>query len=279
MVSVVVVSIVSPHFGQRMRTVLLASLCVFMSYYCLMNINEAIDLVARAEKIVGFTGAGISTESGIPDFRSPNGIWANNRIVEYGEFVRSREGRVEYWRQKVSMWPEMRDAEPNPGHLAFVELERRGKLRALITQNIDGLHQKAGNTNVIELHGTTTEVECLTCHARISMDEAMQRVEAGDLAPECDHCGGYLKPATISFGQAMPALAMKAAIDACRECDLLIAVGSSLVVYPAASLPELAKQHGAALFIINRTSTPFDAMADLVLHDEIGRTLPELIAG
>ena len=242
-----------------------------------MNFEQATTLIARSSRIVGFTGAGISTESGIPDFRSPNGIWANNRMIEYSEFVNSRAGRVEYWRQKVAMWPEMRDAEPNAGHRAFAELERQGRLRAMITQNIDGLHQKAGNTNVIELHGTTVECECLTCGARISMDEAVGRVKAGDPAPECDTCGGLLKPATISFGQSMPALAMKLAVEACLDCEVFLAVGSSLVVYPAASLPELAKQSGAALIIINRTPTPLDEIADLVINEEIGKALPALV--
>jgi NAD-dependent deacetylase len=244
-----------------------------------MNISEAIELISRSRRIVGFTGAGISTESGIPDFRSPNGIWANNRMIEYDEFCRSREGRIEYWRQKAAIWPEMRDAKPNAGHLAFAELERRGKLRALITQNIDGLHQRAGNSPemVIELHGTTTEAECLTCHDRISMDEALRRVAAGDLAPECDSCGGLLKPATISFGQAMPAEAMNLAIQSCLDCEIILTAGSSLVVYPAASLPEIAKQNGAKLIIINRTSTALDGIADLVLTGEIGQILPKLI--
>jgi NAD-dependent deacetylase len=242
-----------------------------------MNFEEATELIAKSSRIVGFTGAGISTESGIPDFRSPNGIWANNRIIEYGEFVASRTGRVEYWRQKVAMWPEMRDAQPNAGHLAFAELERRGKLRAMITQNIDGLHQRAGNRNVIELHGTTVDAECLTCGARISMDEAVERVQAGDLAPGCDGCGGLLKPATVSFGQSMPVLAMKAAVEACQDCEVFLAVGSSLVVYPAASLPELSKQCGAVLIIINRTMTPLDEIADLVVSDEIGKVLPALV--
>ncbi|MGE0132294.1 MAG: NAD-dependent deacetylase [Blastocatellales bacterium] len=247
-----------------------------VNYHSSMNFNEAVNLIAKSNRIVGFTGAGISTESGIPDFRSPNGIWANNRIIEYQEFVSSRAGRVEYWRQKVAMWPEMRDALPNAGHLAFVELERRDKLRAMITQNIDGLHQRAGAKNVIELHGTTVEAECLDCGARISMDEAVKRVEAGDLAPGCDQCGGLLKPATISFGQLMPQLAMKAAVEASRDCEVFLAVGSSLVVYPAASLPEVAKQSGAALIIINRTPTPMDGIADLVINDEIGKAMPEL---
>ena len=242
-----------------------------------MTFEQAAELIVQSSRIVGFTGAGISTESGIPDFRSPNGIWANNHTIEYGEFVNSRAGRVEYWRQKVAMWPEMRDAQPNAGHRAFAELERRGKLRAMITQNIDGLHQRAGNSHVIELHGTTVECECLTCGARISMDDAVERIQAGDLAPDCDHCGGLLKPATISFGQSMPALAMKAAVEACQDCEVFLAVGSSLVVYPAASLPELAKQSGAALIIINRTPTPLDGIADLVVAEEIGKALPKLI--
>lgn len=242
-----------------------------------MTFEEGATLIAASGRIVGFTGAGISTESGIPDFRSPNGVWANNRIIEYQEFVSSRAGRVEYWRQKVTTWPEMRDAQPNAGHRAFAELERRGTLRAMITQNIDGLHQRAGSTNVIELHGTTVEAACLTCGDRISMNEAVRRVEAGDVAPECDHCGGLLKPATVSFGQAMPAREMDLAVEACHDCDVFLAVGSSLVVYPAAALPELAKRNGAALVIINRTPTPMDGIADLVINDEIGKTLPQLI--
>ncbi|MEP7274612.1 MAG: Sir2 family NAD-dependent protein deacetylase, partial [Acidobacteriota bacterium] len=235
-----------------------------------MTFEQAAELISKSSRVVGFTGAGISTESGIPDFRSPNGIWATNRMIEYGEFVSSRAARVEYWRQKLAMWPQMRDATPNEGHRAFAELERQGRLRAMITQNIEGLHQRAGNTNVIELHGTTVEAECLICRSRVSMDDAVMRVESGDLAPECDACGGLLKPATISFGQAMPAREMTLAVEACKQCDALLAVGSSLVVYPAASLPEIAKRAGAALIIINRTPTPLDDIADLVLNDEIG---------
>lgn len=242
-----------------------------------MTFEEAVQLIARSSRIVGFTGAGISTESGIPDFRSPGGVWANNRIIEYQEFVSSRAGRIEYWRQKVAMWPEMRDARPNAGHEALANLERRGKLRAMITQNIDGLHQRAGNTNVIELHGTTVEAECLSCRDRIPMDEAVARVVAGDLAPDCELCGGLLKPATISFGQSMPAREMELAVAACRDCDVFLAVGSSLVVFPAASLPELAARNGAALIIINRTPTPLDELAGLVLREEIGTALPGLI--
>lgn len=233
----------------------------------------------QGRRITGFTGAGISTESGIPDFRSPNGVWAKYRTVYFDEFMSSREGRVEYWRQKVENWPYIRDAEPNAGHRAFVDLERAGKLRALITQNIDGLHQKAGLSRdlVIELHGTTTAAECLSCGARITSEEAVARVQAGDLAPECQ-CGGYLKPATISFGQAMPFEEMQRANEATLDCDVFIAVGSSLVVYPAAGFPALAKQNGATLVIINRDPTPLDAIADLVIHGEIGKVLPQLVS-
>src|SRR5712692_9202292 len=216
--------------------------------------------IAASSNIVGFTGAGISTESGIPDFRSPNGVWARNRTVEYQEFISSRAGRIEYWRQKVESWPAMRDAQPNPGHLAFVELERQGKLRAMITQNIDGLHQRAGQSPeiVIELHGTTAEAGCLSCGYRIPMDEAMERITRGDPAPECEKCGGYFKPATISFGQAMPERDLARAFELSQNCEVFLAVGSSLVVQPAATLPLLAKRAGARLILINRTPTQLD---------------------
>jgi NAD-dependent deacetylase len=244
-----------------------------------MNFAEAVALIAQSKRIVGFTGAGISTESGIPDFRSPNGVWANNRMIEYQEFVSSRAGRIEYWRQKALSWPAMRDAKPNAGHRAFVELERRGQLLAMITQNIDGLHQRAGHQpeNVIELHGTSVEAVCLGCEDRIPIDEALARIAAGELAPNCLRCGGYLKPATVSFGQAMPEREMRRATEFSCGCEIFIAAGSSLVVYPAASLPALAKRNGAKLIIINRTPTPCDEIADLVINDEIGKTLPKLV--
>lgn len=244
-----------------------------------MQFSEAVELIAEAKRIVGFTGAGISTESGIPDFRSPNGVWATNRMIEFDEFISSHAARIESWRQKAEIWPAMRDAQPNAGHYAFAELERRGQLTAMITQNIDGLHQRAGQSPklVIELHGTMTEAECLTCHGRIPIDEALRRVAEENPAPECERCGGLLKQATISFGQAMPALEMERAIQASQGCDVFLAVGSSLVVYPAASLPLIAKQSGAHLIIINRTPTPMDEMADLVVREEIGVALPRLI--
>lgn len=237
--------------------------------------------IAGASRIVGFTGAGIATESGVPDFRSPNGVWARNRIVTYEEFVTSEEGRVEYWRQKVENWPNMRAARPNSGHFAFVELHRMGKLLALVTQNIERLHQQSGLPSelVYELHGTTTEAVCLSCGDRITSDEACRRVEAGERAPGCRLCGGHLKPATISFGQSMPMEVVSEAIAAAEDCDLLLAVGSSLVVEPAASIPRIAKNAGARLVILNRESTPLDGIADLVLRGEIGEVLPALVEG
>ena len=236
-------------------------------------------LIARASRIVGFTGAGISTESGVPDFRSPDGVWARNRTVYFEEFLSSEAGRVEYWRQKMEGWPAMRDARPNAGHRAFVALHEQGRLTAMITQNIERLHQRSGLPGdlVLELHGTTTEAVCLTCGDRIPSDEACRRVAGGELAPRCTLCGGLLKPATVSFGQPMPQDVMVRAYAAAESCDLLLAVGSSLVVEPAASIPRIARRAGARLIIVNREPTPLDVIADVVMHGEIGDILPALI--
>ncbi len=244
-----------------------------------MDLGAARQWVRESSRIVGFTGAGISTESGIPDFRSPNGVWARNRIVNFQEFVTSEEGRIEYWRQKVEAWPAMRAARPNAGHFAFVDLHRQGKLAALVTQNIERLHQRSGVPGeiVFELHGTTTEAVCLSCEDRITSDEACRRVENGEKAPRCRLCGGPLKPATISFGQSMPFEVMRMAQAAAESCDLLLAVGSSLVVEPAASIPRIAKRSGARLVIVNREATALDGLADLVLRGEIGTVLPALV--
>lgn len=236
-------------------------------------------LVGGARRIVGFTGAGISTESGIPDFRSPDGVWATNRTVTFGEFLTSEEDRIEYWRQKVAAWPAMRDAVPNAGHQAFVELDRTGRLEALVTQNIDGLHRRAGlsGERVLELHGTATEAGCLECGERIPADEAARRVEAGERAPRCRSCRGLLKPATISFGQNLDPAVLNAAFAAARRADLLLAVGSSLVVEPAASIPRAARLAGARLVIVNREPTPLDSLAHCVVRGEIGEILPPLL--
>jgi NAD-dependent deacetylase len=242
------------------------------------QIEQGREWIGAASRIVGFSGAGISTESGVADFRSPNGVWARNRTVYFDEFVSSEAGRIEAWRQKLESWPEMRDAQPNAGHRAFVELHRRGQLAAMITQNIERLHQRSGlpNDMVLELHGTTTEAICLTCSDRIDMNEAMARVESGEKAPKCRPCGGLLKPATVSFGQPMPREVLLAAHQAAESCDLFLAVGSSLVVHPAASLPLVAKRSDAHLIIVNRDETPLDREADLVIRGEIGAILPAL---
>lgn len=244
-----------------------------------MSTPAARQWIASANRVVGFSGAGISTESGIPDFRSPDGVWAQNRTVYFDEFLRNEEDRIEYWRQKVESWPGMREAKPNAGHFAFVDLARQHKLKILITQNIDRLHQRAGllNDMVLELHGTTTEVICLSCADRVEMNEVVRRVLDGESAPRCRVCRGHLKPATISFGQTMPQNVLSRARRAAESCDVFLAVGSSLIVQPAASLPLLAKSAGAKLIIINRTKTPLDPVADLVVHDEIGRVLPAMV--
>ncbi len=242
--------------------------------------SDPAELLARARRIVGFTGAGISTESGVPDFRSPDGVWARNRTVTFQEFLASEADRIEYWRQKAAAWPAMRDAAPNAGHRAFATLEEQGRLLALVTQNIDGLHQRAGAPpdKVLELHGTTAEAGCLDCGRRISMDEACRRVAAGERAPRCRECGGLLKPATVSFGQALPWEVLVETQRAAERCDLMLVVGSSLVVEPAASIPRLAKASGARLVIVNRDPTPLDRIANAVVSGEIGDALPELVS-
>jgi NAD-dependent deacetylase len=244
-----------------------------------MSIALGRQWIEQATRVVGFTGAGISTESGIPDFRSPNGVWARNRTVYFEEFLRNESDRTEYWRQKAESWPDMRHAKPNAGHRAFVALARQGKLKAMITQNIDGLHQASGldPTLVLELHGNGTVASCLSCGDRTPMDEAIERIRQGERAPRCRHCGGLLKPATISFGQTLPIDILESCQRAAQSCDLFLAVGSSLVVYPAAALPVVAKRAGARLILLNRTETPLDEIADLVIRDEIGKALPALV--
>ncbi|MGC2201209.1 MAG: NAD-dependent protein deacylase [Stellaceae bacterium] len=239
------------------------------------EVAELAQAIERAHRAVVFTGAGISTESGIPDFRSPGGIWTRMVPIDFADFLASEEARRETWRRRFAMEETFRKARPNRGHRAVAELVRRGKAAAVITQNIDGLHQAAGiaDERVVELHGNTTYAHCLDCKARYEL-EALRTAFAGDGdAPICDHCGGYVKTATISFGQAMPVAAMRHAEIETRAADLFIVAGSSLVVYPAAGFPELAKHNGASLIIINREPTGLDHLADLVLNRAIGETL------
>ncbi|HVX15798.1 MAG TPA: Sir2 family NAD-dependent protein deacetylase [Pirellulales bacterium] len=230
--------------------------------------------LAAAEHAVAFTGAGISTESGIPDFRSPGGIWTRYRTIYFQEFLASDEARREYWQQKAEGQLDFGRAEPNVGHRALADWERAGRLQAVITQNIDGLHTRAGNRRALELHGTAREVSCLDCHTRYDAEEMVAQFKQSGHVPACRACGsGLMKHATISFGQQLSPDLLHEAFALCRAADLFLAIGSSLVVEPAASMPRTAKQWGARLVIINRDPTPLDTQADLVVHEPIGEIL------
>lgn len=235
-------------------------------------------LLLNASRAVAFTGAGVSTESGIPDFRSPGGVWSRNPPIPFGEFVASREARARYWKQRLELYPDFASARPNAGHIALARLERAGYLKGVVTQNIDGLHQMAGSRRVVELHGTTRVVACIECGKEWKPDDVHARVTRGDEAPDCDQCGAPLKSKTISFGQAMPEGPMEEARALTEACDLFVVIGSSLVVEPAASFPRLAKRRGAALVIVNHTPTPLDALADLLIRDSIGRTMEAVLS-
>ncbi|WP_433338326.1 SIR2 family NAD-dependent protein deacylase [Spirillospora sp. CA-294931] len=233
----------------------------------------------RARSITVLTGAGVSTDSGIPDFRGPQGVWTKDpaaaATATIGAYLGDAEVRRRAWRSRRDhpAW----DAEPNTAHAALVELEKAGRLRALVTQNIDGLHQRAGSGAVIEIHGTMREAECLACGLRTPMPEVLARVDAGEDDPPCPECGGIQKSATISFGQALKEDVLDAAVDAARSCDLFLAAGTSLTVQPAAGLCLEAVEHGARLVIMNAQPTPYDELADAVLREPIGRTLPRLV--
>ena len=233
------------------------------------------EMIAAGRRCVVFTGAGISTESGIPDFRSPGGIWSRYQPVEFQDFLRSEEMRRESWRRKFATHGMVAKAEPSRGHRAIAELVRRGKVASVITQNIDGLHQRSGvpEDRVIELHGNTTYARCLECGERHELAPIRDAFMADETLPACRVCDGLVKAATISFGQQMPEDEMRRAEEETLACDLFLAVGSSLVVYPAAGFPALAKQTGARLAILNREPTELDSLADLVLNREIGPTL------
>ena len=244
--------------------------------------DAARDLLAASRKVTALTGAGISTESGIPDFRGPQGVWSKNpeaqRLFTLQSYVADPAVRRLAWRNRRDhpAWA----AEPNDGHRALVDLQRAGRLRAVVTQNIDGLHQRAGNdpATVIEIHGTLFEVECLDCGRRTGMRENLDRVEGGDEDPACLECGGIQKAATISFGQALRPDVLRDATAAALECDLLLAVGTTLQVHPAAGLVDVAVGAGARLVIVNRDPTPYDPVASAIVRDPIGAVLPRLVA-
>ncbi|MFP6612668.1 MAG: Sir2 family NAD-dependent protein deacetylase [Pirellulales bacterium] len=229
--------------------------------------------ICESPSTVAFTGAGISTESGIPDFRSPGGVWANSQPVYYDEFLRSAEARHEYWRQKAEAHTGFTNAEPNAAHRVLASWESTGILRGVITQNIDGMHQLAGSNSVLEVHGTAREVACLQCNARFDADGKIQAFLQHDCPPNCPKCEGLLKHATISFGQQLDSEVLDQSTDWAQGAALFFALGSSLVVQPAAGLPQLAKHSGSRLVIINRDPTPLDHLADAVIHGGLGGTL------
>ncbi|MGH6673434.1 MAG: SIR2 family NAD-dependent protein deacylase [Xanthobacteraceae bacterium] len=248
------------------------------------DVDTAIDLLSEmiheASNIVPFTGAGISTECGIPDFRSPGGLWTKNRPIPFDEFLANQEARNETWRRRFAMSEQFGDARPGRGHRALASLYRAGRVPAVVTQNIDNLHQASGIApeHVVELHGNTTYAVCLDCANRYELSWVRERMAAGNgCAPDCPACGGFIKTATVSFGQSMPEEAMRRAEELALSCDMLVAIGSSLVVWPAAGFPLMAKRNGARLVIINRGPTEFDAVADLVVHQDIGAVLEPFI--
>jgi NAD-dependent deacetylase len=241
--------------------------------------DELKRMIAEAESIVAFTGAGISTESGIPDFRSPGGIWTKYKPIEFNYFLASEEARRETWRRKFATHETLQKATPNAGHRALARLVEQGRMIAVITQNIDGLHQASGvpDDKVIELHGNTTYAACLDCRRRYELDWVREVFADGERLPVCTACGGHIKTATISFGQSMPEAEMQRAHEATLASDLFIVLGSSLVVYPAAGFPSLAKRNGARLVIVNREPTDQDETADLVINAEIGTTMSRAV--
>ena len=243
------------------------------------KVEELQQLIATAGSMVAFTGAGISTESGIPDYRSPGGIWTKFKPIEFGDFIGSAEARRETWRRKFASHEVIERATPNAGHRALARLVEQGKIVAVITQNIDGLHQASGvpDHKVIELHGNSTYASCLDCRQRYELDWVREIFAIDERLPLCTGCGGMIKTATISFGQAMPEAEMQRAHEATLAADLFIVLGSSLVVYPAAGFPMLAKRNGARLVIVNREPTEQDDLADLVINAEIGSTMSRAV--
>jgi NAD-dependent deacetylase len=237
------------------------------------------DLVINSDHVVAFTGAGISTESGIPDYRGPGGVWERQAPPTIGDFLENPETRRVYWESRRTRYPEMLAAQPNAGHRALVILERAEKLGAIVTQNIDGLHQAAGSSldKVTELHGTAHRIRCLTCGSEWPAAVIQALLATIDGEPPCEVCGiGPLRAATILFGESLPRAALARAIEVSRHCDLMLVIGSSLIVNPAARLPVIAKQHGAKIAIINRTTTPLDALADVHVIGEAGPILSEI---
>ena len=244
-------------------------------------VEKGAQMIRKAQKILVFTGAGLSTESGIPDFRSPGGVWEKYDPSElsFDRFLSNEKARETYWQMSTEFYETMKDAIPNRAHLSVKEIEDMGKLLTIVTQNVDHLHHKAGNSpeKIIEIHGTLFSVSCLNCGKKYEREAIETLLKSGIKAPSCDDCSGILKPDTVSFGQAMPEDKMRQATMYAGECDLCIVLGSSLVVYPAASIPVHASQNGAKLIIINRDETPLDSGADIVVHESVSEVLGQMV--
>jgi NAD-dependent deacetylase len=239
------------------------------------QLEEFQELVANAANMVILTGAGISTESGVPDFRSPDGLWEQFRIVQYSEYIESEEARIEDWHRRFFMKDQIGAVEPNSGHAKIAEWLKTGKAQCLITQNVDGLHQRAGapKDKTIEIHGNATTASCITCNLHHEMDECRRQFEVTGVSPTCKACGGIIKADVVMFGESMPAEKTNTAFNIAETADLFLAIGTSLVVQPAAVLPLHAKRNGAKFAILNRDPTELDKFADCVINAEIGATL------
>jgi NAD-dependent deacetylase len=244
------------------------------------QLQDAAELMQQANRIIALTGAGISTESGIPDFRSPGSIWLQQPPVNYHDFISKPEARQRYWQSRRNLSAQVAAAQPNAAHIALAELERKQLLQAIITQNFDGLHHDAGNNaeRIIELHGTSRAAACTLCGKRSSIKELQQRIDAGEIDPTCPDCGGFLKSATILFGQRVPEAEHIRARELATACDLFLVIGSSLKVTPAATLPRIALKKNVPLIIINLQPTLLDDYADVVIHEKAGVVLPPLVA-
>jgi len=240
------------------------------------TVSKLKEIVSTSDQIVAFTGAGFSAESGISTFRGAGGLWSKYDPSIYADINYFVKDPTYYWNFfRDERYPVIKKAKPNDGHYALVELEKRGKLYRVITQNIDGLHQVAGQSDVIELHGNTRKILCMNCDKTYSMDEAYKLLQK-ELPPRCS-CGGVLKPSTVLFGESLPQVALDMAMLAARNCDMFLVLGSSLVVYPAAQMPQIAKRNGAVLVIVNIDPTPLDEMADLVINESASKVLSKLI--
>lgn len=244
-----------------------------------MELEKAKQLVAQSNKITILTGAGMSTESGIADFRSPGGVWSQFKMVTIQEFMSSKQKRIYYWKYKSETIPSMLSAKPNPAHLSLGRLDEQGKLHYLLTQNIDGLEERGGvrKEKILALHGTNSEAICLRCKDIQAIQPVLERINKGEEEPLCQKCGGWLKPNTVSFGQSLNQEHLMIADRAATECDLFMALGSSLIVTPAASFVHVAHQAGVPILIINRDPTPYDTIAEVKLNHSLAKVLPELI--